>query len=75
MAKSEDKPKIEKPVKVENVPLAMVGKQLIVPPGYAFVVPIIDGHEVESEGFMYPSNKVERFYGNTQKFTIKKKNK
>lgn len=70
MEEAKKQPKAVEPTKLE---VAQV--EIEIPENHAWVVPIIDGSEVQEGGFMATLSMVKRFYSDPAKFAIKKKGK
>lgn len=71
-----DPPKVKPIIKQTTVTHAEnkdVHRDVEIPLGYAYVVPLIDGNEDTTQAFFYPIKNVNKIYGNTERFVIKKK--
>lgn len=75
---STEKPLKVKPVIIKHQTVAPaqnteVHADIEIPEGHAYVVPLIDGREDQTQAFFYPLRNVNKVFGNADRFIIKKK--
>ena len=69
---STNQPKKITPVAVEATHVSSQ-QQVDIPNGRAFIIPIKNGAERPDLGFFFSERDAEKFYGDTEKYAIKKK--
>jgi len=68
-------PELLEPVSVTQTESGKAKEQSInLPPGHVYIVGLHpDGTEKEGSGFFYPERSYQRIYGDTTKYSVKKK--
>ena len=67
-------PDILQPIQVITAKVPQMQPEIEVPQGYVLLVALNeDGTEMSNSEFFYPEKTYKRFYGNEQKYRVKKK--